>query len=162
MTTDVQAVEERPATSRPNRWPLVLIGGLGVLVAIALAVAAVALRRPATTYPAGSPQRAVQRYLHLLQVGKVDAAYDMTDLTGYPFVSRSDFHQQWDNWGRSSHRVTLVRTTREGTTASVTVDDSSFSAGPFGADEQSSRVTFTLARERGGWKITGPSYAFMP
>jgi hypothetical protein len=163
MATATQSTD-RPQTGRTVRaWP-VLAGAVGALILAGLVLALFALRRPAATYPAHSPQRAVQRYLALLQAGNVDRAYAMTRFPpstafGTP---QSNFHQQWDNWSDSSHRVTLVRANRSGHTASVTVDVTGFSASEFGPTEYTNRMTFTLVRANSMWRITGPQYAYLP
>ena len=74
--------------------------------------------------------------------------------------SLQDFHQQYDNWGRTAHRVTLLHTDTNADTATVTVEIAVFSAGAFGASDQSSVQTFTLLRFNGVWRITGPAYIY--
>ena len=127
---------------------LVLVGG----------VTSYAARRGDTAYPAGSPEATLSAYLRLLQDGQVDRAYAL--VSPAMGVTPPDFHQQYDTWGQQSHRVTLVRSTVAGGSASVTVDITTFSAGPFGASDDTSRQTFTLAHGRGGWRVTGPVYLY--
>jgi hypothetical protein len=100
----------------------------------------------------------------LLQAGKVDHAYRMTDLDPGPggVMTLSEFHQQWDNWSTRSHRVSMAQTVRTGGISSVTVDVTSFSANGFGPSEETTRVTFTLALRHGTWWVTGPTYAYLP
>jgi hypothetical protein len=153
------------ADNRAGRGIGVLPIAIGALVVLGLIVAVIALRRPQATYPAGSPQRAVQHYLSLLQAGKVEMAYRMTD---FPMSSNGNditdaqFHEQWDNWGQTSHTVNLVRTVTSGNRSAVTVDDSPSSTGFLSGSNSGVRFTFTLLHGRHGWLITGPAYAYLP
>lgn len=138
-----------------------LMAGVAVLLVAGVIVAVVASNQKAASYAPNSPEGTVQRYLTYLQNGEVDKAYDIGDLQYGPTgerMSRADFHQQFDSWSQTSHRVTLVRSMRSGNEATVTVDISSFSAGPLGSSNQTQRTTFTLVRQGKGWRITGPNY----
>jgi len=137
---------------------LAVIVAIAVLLAAAGVVASNAARQRDTPYPPGSPQATVSSYLHLLQDGRVDRAYALVSLD--MGVTAQDFHQQYDTWGQRSHRVTLVQFDTTSRIASVTVDIATFSAGPFGASDQTRRDTFTLAREDGAWRIMGPEYLY--
>ena len=142
---------------RMYRSLLVLLGGAGALLAAGVVVALVAVRQPETAYPAHSPQGTVATYLRLLQDGKVDTAYALVDMD----IDRERFHEQFDTWGQTPHRVTLLQADTNGPDASVTVEIATFSAGPFGASDRTSRQTFTLVRQGGAWRITGDSTAYL-
>ncbi len=133
-----------------------VIAAMIVLLTVAGVVASNAARQQDTSYPPGSPQATVSSYLHLLQDGQVDRAYAL--VSPDMWVPAQVFHQQYDTWGQRSHRVTLVQFNTASQSASVTVDIATFSAGPWGASDQTQRATFTLARERGKWRMTGPEY----
>jgi hypothetical protein len=138
-----------------------VVGGLILLGIVAVVVA---LHRPQAAYPAHSPQRAVQRYLGLLQSGKVEEAYGMTNfsMTAIGTYTNSDFHQQWDNWSNHSHEVSLLHVANHGETAAVTVQITTDNAGVFGSQSNGNRTTFTLLRLHGTWFVTGPVYAYIP
>lgn len=163
MATATRSVDDTSApVTQPSsalRWFAVL----GALAAVGLTLAFFSLRQPATSYPKGSPEHAVATYLNYLQQGNIDRAYAMTNFSpsAAPGDPRSNFHQQWDGWNARSHRVTVVRTSRFGNGASVTVDVEAFSGGPLGASSTTNRVTFTLQHERGVWRITGPVFAYL-
>jgi hypothetical protein len=143
---------------RMYRSLLVLLGGAGALLAAGVVVALVAVRQPETAYPAHSPQATVATYLRLLQNGKVDAAYALvaTRRAGERFhMDRESFHAEFDTWSQTPHRVTLLKAGTSGPDASVTVEIATFSAGAFGATDQTCRQTFTLVRQGGAWRITG-------
>jgi hypothetical protein len=164
MATATNPVDDTSASVTQPRSALKWFAVLGALAAVGLTLALFALRQPAKSYPKGSPEHAVATYLDYLQQGNVDGAYDMTSFSpsaesGDP---RSNFHQQWDGWNARSHRVTVVRTSRFGRGASVTVDVEAISGGPIGASGTTNRVTFTLQREHGAWRITGPAFAYLP
>ena len=141
---------------RMYRSLLVLLGGAGALLAAGVVVALVAVRQPETAYPAHSPQGTVATYLRLLQDGKVDTAYALVAMD----MDRERFHEQFDTWSQTPHRVTLLQAGTSGPDASVTVEIAAFSAGPFGASDRTSRQTFTLVRQGGAWRITGPEYLY--
>lgn len=149
---------------RIQRSVLILLGGAGGILVAGILVALAAARQPAASYPANSPQKTVATYLQLLQTGKVDRAYALVSMDApsamQPAMSLQDFHQQYNNWGRTAHRVTLLHSDTNADTASVTVEIAAFSAGPFGASDQSSVQTFTLLRLNGAWRITGPAYFY--
>lgn len=145
----------------PWGWAfLAVIAGAVLLMGAGIALAAVRAHSQQAAYRPASPEGRVQRYFNLLQSGKTDQAYDMTAIADYGsgFMTRWEFHQQFDSWSQSSHQVTLESTTVAGGHASVTVDISSFSGGPFGASAGSNRVTITLDKTQKGWIITGPPY----
>jgi hypothetical protein len=142
---------------------LVLIGGVGALLLVGIIVLVIVTHQSETTYPPNSPQQTIATYLRLLQRGQVDEAYKLTSLTSpnedadpSP-MSRQDFHAEFDNWSQQSHRVTLLRTNTSGNQSSVTVEVSVFSGDAFGGSDETSRLTFTLVRRHGEWRITGPS-----
>ena len=141
---------------RMYRSLLVLLGGAGALLAAGVVVALVAVRQPETAYPAHSPQGTVATYLRLLQDGKVDTAYALVAMD----MDRERFHEQFDTWSQTPHRVTLLQAGTSGPDASVTVEIAAFSAGAFGASDRTSRQTFTLVRQGGAWRITGPEYLY--
>ena len=141
---------------RMYRSLLVLLGGAAALLAAGVVVALVAVRQPETAQPAHSPQATVATYLRLLQHGRVDGAYALVAMD----MDRERFHEQFDTWSQTPHRVTLVQASTSGPDASVTVDIAVFSADAFGASDRTSRQTFTLVRQRGAWRITGPEYLY--
>ncbi|GAC1401355.1 MAG: hypothetical protein NVSMB65_18880 [Chloroflexota bacterium] len=142
-----------------ERRSLLVVGGVGALLLAGIVVALLAARQPETRFAANSPQGTVATYFRLLQEGKVDQAFAMTSFEdSYHVISPSDFHQQFDGWSQTSHRVTAVSTTTTGSTASVTVDISAFSGGTFGASDRTHRATITLARKGSAWRITGPQW----
>jgi hypothetical protein len=147
---------------RMYRSLLVLLGGAGALLAAGVVVALIAVRQPETAYPAHSPQATVATYLRLLQNGQVDTAYPLVQWQPLRsgqccHMDREQFRQQFDYWGQTPHRVTLLQTGTSGPDASVTVEIATFSAGPFGASDQTCRQTFRLVRQGGAWRITGDS-----
>lgn len=160
---NTQSAANQPAVSiQLRRSTVVLIAGMIAILAIGTVVAFTIGRSRETTYPVGSPQRAVSDYLRLLQSGQVDEAYLKSDIRGGPdssgSLSREQFHAQFDSWGSQSHRVTLIRASTHQSEASVTVEISTFSGGTFGTSDQTNQQTFTLERVGRNWIITGPAY----
>jgi hypothetical protein len=151
---------------RMYRSLLVLLGGAGALLAAGVVVALIAVRQPETAYPAHSPQATVATYLRLLQNGQVDTAYPLVQWQPLRsrqccHMDREQFHQQFEYWGQTPHRVTLLQTGTSGPDASVTVEIAIFSADAFGASDQTCRQTFRLVRQGGAWRITGDSTAYL-
>lgn len=141
----------RAGVGRPF-WAV--IGAIVVLLVVGVVVALRNSDSKGTVYPLSTPQGVVQRYLSDLQAGKVDAAYDLT----VQFITRQEFHNRFDNWNSRSHRVDLAATHVDAETATVSVDISTFSAGPTGADSSTNRVTFSLVRHAKTWRISDPDY----
>lgn len=159
-------MEASAATPRRSPWGwafLAVMGGAVLLLVAGIILAAVLSHNEQTvTYQLTSPEGTVQRYLNLLQSGKVDAAYRMTQITDYGpggTMTRAMFDQQFAGWSQTSHQVTLLDpvTVSRGA-ASVPVQISSFSGGPLGASTDSNRVVFTLTKSGRRWLITGPPY----
>ena len=146
---------------RMYRSLLVLLGGAGALLAAGVVVALIAVRQPETAYPAHSPQATVATYLRLLQKGQVDTAYPLVQwqpCKSHVFcMDREHFDQQFEYWGQTPHRVTLLQAGTSGSDATVTVEIAVFSADAFGASDQTCRQTFRLVRQGGAWRITGDS-----
>lgn len=157
-------MEASVAAPRRSPWnlPFLAVIGGAILLLIAGIVLSVVLSHSeqTVTYRPNSPQRTVQRYLNLLQSGKTDAAYSLTDITNFGpgTMSRAQFDQQFASWSGTSHQVTMGSTMVAGRSATVTVEISSFSGGPFGASTGSNRVAITLEKIGGRWLVTGPPY----
>ena len=141
---------------RVQRSILLLVGGAIALLLAGVAVTLVVSRGPETTYPPDSPEGTVAGFLRLLEDGEVDQAYDLVAME----IDRDQFRRQFSDWSERSRRVTLVRSSIDGDSATVVVDISTFSGGAFGASEYTNRHTFTLERRNGAWRITGPEYLY--
>lgn len=141
---------------RVQRSILLLVGGAIALLIAGVAVTLVVSRGPETTYPPDSPEGTVAGFLRLLEDGELDQAYALVSMQ----TDREQFRQQFGGWTERSHRVTLVRSSTDGDSATVVVDISTFSGGAFGASDRTSRHTFTLERRNGAWRITGPEYLY--
>lgn len=158
-------MEASVATPRRSLWApglIAIIAGAVLLIVAGIVLAAVLSHtRQTVTYPPNSPAGTVQRYLTLLQNGKTDQAYRLTRISDYGPVgtmTRAEFAQQFASWSQTSHQVTLDSTSVSRQDATVTVQISSFSGGPFGASSESNRAVFTLVKDIGRWLITGPPY----
>lgn len=141
---------------RIQRSVLLLVGGAVALLLAGVVVTLMVTRAPESVYPENSPEGTVATYLRLLEDGEVEQAYALVSMQ----LDREQFRQQFSYWSERSHRVTLVRSSMDGDSATVVVDVSTFSGGAFGASDRTSRHTFTLRRENGAWRITGPEYLY--
>jgi hypothetical protein len=154
VETSLQVAPDTTPTSVSRRSLRLPAAVIGLLLLVGLVTGIVARRNGDTSYAPTSPAGRVQRYLGLLQDGRVDAAYAMTDFG----LSRNEFHSRFDAWSQQSHRVTLVQSYVHGNAATITVDISSFSAGPLGSSDSTQRMTISLVRDRSTWTIDGPTY----
>lgn len=158
-------MEASIATPRRSPWApgfLAIIAGAVLLIVAGIVLAAVLSRTEQTvTYAPNSPEGTVQRYLNLLQSGKIDAAYRLTRISNFGpegTMNRAEFAQQFAAWSQTSHQVTLDSTVVSRRDATVVVQISTFSGGPFSASSNSNRAVFTLSKIGGRWLITGPMY----
>lgn len=140
----------RPPLSNSTRWLAGIGGAILLAVAVGLVVTATAGRE--ATYAEGTPERVVQDYLHA--VSDRDAGAAMSFLSSElaarcnttfrdPIVNRS-----------ASLRATLDRATVRSDTAEVHVRiTETYGTGPFGANESTQTVVFSLAKSDGEWRI---------
>lgn len=144
----------------PRLVVALLMGAGGVLLA-GVVTAAVAARQSQPAIQPGSPQAAVATYVRDLQNGKLDAAYRMTrfmDTYYGPVGGPQGFRAQYGGWGHQPHRVTLISSRADGSTAHVRVEIITYSDAVFGGGQTSRTVTFTVDRLGGRWYITGAEY----
>ncbi len=141
---------------RVERFVLLLVGGTIALLLAGVVVTLLVTRAPETVYPEDSPEGTVATYLRLLEDGEVEQAYALVSMR----IDREQFRQQFSYWSERAHRVTLVRSSMQGDSATVVVDISTFSGGAFGPSDQTRRQSFTLRRQNGSWRITSPEYLY--
>jgi hypothetical protein len=141
-----------------QRSVLALLVGAVAILLVGVVIAVAASRQSETTYPPGTPEATIADFIRLVEGGKLDEAYVLTDIAG---LTRERFNEQFDPafTGDSSRRVTLVRTNVNGSTATVVVAISTFSdSDSLDVSEYTNRQTYRLRLENGRWLITGPSY----
>ncbi|AUZ35978.1 hypothetical protein C3B78_17040 [Arthrobacter sp. PGP41] len=142
------------AARKPDRIILVLLGIIGVLVAVALAV--VFSRGDPAPLDEASPAGVVQRYSTAVIDG--DVATAETYLTG---SARTACRGSFSGEPRPA-RVVLVSTSERDQSATVKVSMvSSYQDGPFGPSEYEMEDIFTLVKENGNWKISQAPYMLM-
>ena len=142
--------------SASTRWLAVVTAVIAVAVLAGIAVTLAAGGERA--YPEGSPERAVQDYLHA--VGDRDAT-TATSFLSPELAARcsTTAREPIANRGSSGLRATLDRATTRGETAEVHVRiTETYGSGPFGANESNQTVVFMLARTGGQWRITEPPW----
>lgn len=121
---------------------------------ILLGVVIVAGNISAAIYPASTPVGTVQAYLVDLQHGRLKSAYDRTTRS----LDFRMFRQMHAYRSHTPYTITLTGSTVRPKSATVTVELSTFSAGPYGGQTWSSRTSFTLVRVDGRWLICRPLY----
>lgn len=142
------------AARKPDRIILVLLGIIGVLVVVALAV--VFSRGDPAPLDEASPAGVVQRYSTAVIDGDIATAETyLTDSART--VCRGSFSGE-----PRPARVVLVSTTERDQSATVKVSMvNSYQDGPFGPSEYEMEDIFTLAKEDGNWKISQAPYMLM-
>jgi hypothetical protein len=142
------------AAGKPDRILVVLLGVIGVLVAVALAV--VFLRGDPKPLDENSPAGVVQRYSAAVIDG--DTATAGTYLTG---EARDQCGEKFIGMPRPE-RVVLVDTNERAESATVTVSIvQSSEGGPFGPSEFESEDSFALVKTGGAWKIAAAPYTLL-
>lgn len=142
------------AARKPDRIILVLLGIIGVLVVVALAV--VFSRGDPAPLDEASPAGVVQRYSTAVIDGDIATAETyLTDSART--VCRGFFSGE-----PRPARVVLVSTTERDQSATVKVSMvNSYQDGPFGPSEYEMEDIFTLVKEDGNWKISQAPYMLM-
>lgn len=142
------------AARKPDRIILVLLGIIGVLVVVALAV--VFARGDPAPLDEASPAGVVQRYSTAVIDGDIATAETyLTDSART--VCRGSFSGE-----PRPARVVLVSTTERDQSATVKVSMvNSYQDGPFGPSEYEMEDIFTLVKEDGNWKISQAPYMLM-
>ena len=158
----------RPPQPRPRLERLMsrgwLIGG-GVFLAALLAgsVAAALLERDAS-FPEGSAEAVVQRYVKAVEEDDWEAAHALLAAELREECPVEELFADRGGWApyrithsgdRGDRRVTLEETRTLGETLLVTVSVAgSRMSGPFGVDRWSYRTTYSLAEEDGEWRFS--------
>lgn len=137
--------------SGSTRWLLGVLVGVGVIAAAGVVVA---MGTRAPSYPADSPEYAVQQYV--AAVADRDATKAMSYLSS-ELVARCDTipRESITNRGRTSVRATLLDVTRRDNTAVVRVRiTESYGDAPFGGGESNMEQSFELTRTADGWRFS--------
>jgi hypothetical protein len=142
------------AARKPDRIILVLLGIIGVLVVVALAV--VFSRGAPEPLDEASPAGVVQRYSTAVIEGDITTAE--TYLTD---SARTECRGSFSGEPRPT-RVVLVSATERDQSATVKVSIVNSSQGaPFGPSEYEMEDIFTLVKADGNWKISQAPYPLM-
>lgn len=142
------------AARKPDRILLVLLGVIGVLVVVALAV--VFSRGDPAPLDEASPAGVVQRYSTAVIDG--DLATAETYLAD---SARTMCHGPFPGEPRPA-RVVLVSTSERDQSATVRVSIvNSSQGGPFGPSEYEMEDIFSLVQAGGDWKISQAPYQLM-
>lgn len=134
----------------------VLLIGIGVVLAAAIAVAATvaALRGNEQEFEAGTPERTVQEYLRAIEDRDATAAFAFLAPS---LLSRCDPPREMvtQRGSGTSIRATLDETKISGTTATVRVQVSeTFRDSPFSGGDFKQSVVFELEQVDGAWRFS--------
>lgn len=132
-----------------------LIGG-GVFLAVLLAgsVAAALLERDAS-FPEGSAEAVVQRYVRAVEEEDWETIHSLLAAELREECSVEELFANRSGRDRGDRRMTLEETRPLGETLLVTVSVSrSRMSGPFGVDQWSYRIEYSLTEEEGEWRFS--------
>lgn len=143
---------------------LLIAVGASVLVIVVVSVVVAVLAGDEQDFPAGSPERTVQRYLRAIDDRDAQAA---VALFSDDLADRCDLDQLRSNLRRGSDtdfRATLLESTERGDTTEVRVRLTEYYGdGPFDRGESRYDQVFVLEQSAEGWRFTEPPWrSFCP
>jgi ketosteroid isomerase-like protein len=128
---------------------------VAALVAAALTVALVT-ENDVDTFPEGSPEDALQRYLLALEDGDYEAAYGSLSEDVQARCSLQEFLRHAPQTEVRDSELVLEDSRTFDDTALVSASVTVYETGsPFETDEYSYERIFELAREDGAWRLSG-------
>jgi len=138
---------------------LLIAVGASVLVIVVISVVVAMIAGDEQDFPAGSPERAVQRYLRAIEDRDTDAAIALfsDDLTARCDLEplRTNLRQGYN----TDFRATLLDTTDRGDTTEVRVRLTEYYGDdPFNRGESRRDQLFVLEQSAEGWRFTEPPW----
>jgi hypothetical protein len=132
--------------------------GVGI---VALSIASIAVvvtvgSRPPATFPADSPEAALQGYLEAFDAGDYGAAYEYFSAPVQGVMSAADFEaaaRDYASYRTESYLVTYDGTEGTGDRVSLQVTIEYGSGGALSTDRYSYQTTVPMVREDGSWRI---------
>jgi hypothetical protein len=140
-------------------WLIVIAAGAAILIVVSVVLNLLADDRADELLPADTPEGTVQRYLLALSEDEVPAAYDYVGdelketCTLQHFIQTSSYQRERDFSARLSGTTKID----DGYLVVVEIGEPGFDP-PFGQGQYSYTVTFSLAQEDGGWRISEPPW----
>jgi hypothetical protein len=161
--------ERSVRVATPPRNALLLFGALLLTVVLVAGAVVLLSSRDSATYPADSPEFALQAFLGAWERDDIEAAYGLLSTRVREGMTLDRYRMQARDyaWQREQdQRVVLIGTRPAGAAAGdrVTVDlrVDQYSSGPFGSDRWSFERSVALAREDGAWRIDEPLVGLEP
>lgn len=151
-----------------NRSLLFIGGGILALVVLAVAVVLLAEARGPTSFEAGSPEEAMQRYLAAWEERDYEAAYGFfseeikadATLDQYESQARS-YGEGYIGGGETATYIDDAVGEGDEVTLHLTVEQFYADGGPGGSSFRTQR-TVRMVREADGWKIDEPLIGIEP
>ncbi len=137
--------------------------GITVVVLVATLIVLLAGNQAQATYPANSPEAALQRYLTAWYDKDYNAAYEFfaSDVQGQ--MSLSDFRRDAGfAYGPDNQTVTLDRTTGSGDSRTLHLIVEDYYGPQYGGSGYSHGVQVRMTLEPDGWKIDDPLIGLEP
>lgn len=165
MTTSVTP----PARPGPDRFLVAILVGLAALLVLA-GGAIVLARQGAPLLPADTPGGTIQRFYQALDRRDYDTAYSLLSDTLVDKPTSAAFNAYYLGeragyraGGADRLRITEDRVSGESALLVVEITHYYNNPGPLGSSSQwSEKVTFTLHREAGSWRISELPYGYLP
>ncbi len=138
---------------------LLIAVGASVLAIVVISIAVAVIAGDEQDFPAGSPERAVQRYLRAVEDRDADAAIA---LYSDDLAARCDLDQLRGNLRRGSNtdfRATLLDTIARDDVTEVRVRLTEYYGDdPFNRGESRREQLFVLEQSADGWRFTEPPW----
>ena len=138
-----------------------MIGGAAFLAVLLAAGVVAALLESDATFPEGSAEAVVQRYVKAVDEGDWETAHALLSAELREECPVEELARARSGRDRGDRRITLEETRTLGETllVSVSITESRFS-GPFGVDQWSYEETYSLTEEEGEWRFSEYPHPF--
>jgi hypothetical protein len=135
------------------------VGGVALLLVATVAIVLLAGNRPPQTYPAGSPEAALQAYLQAWEARDLDRAWEFFSTSARGSVTLDEYRRQARDYpdmagaGGPSRRVFIDQTTVTGDRAELqlTIEETYIQGLGVGRNRYSQRLA--MVRESGQWRL---------
>ena len=155
-----------PLPEGPGRSILLIGAALAALVIVSVVTVVAAGGRGVQTYPADSPEGALQRYLRAIEDGDYEDAYTYFSSEVQAVFPEREFADAGGSPGRfdgnTERTVRVERVDVRDDEATVHLSVEEYLDTGFGSSEYGYQRSVRLVRDEGAWKIDEPLYGLEP
>lgn len=153
-TSAAREQTEPPRGRRLGPTSLLAIA-IAVVVVVATAIVLVAGDQPVPSYPAGTPEEALQRYLIAWYDEDFEVAYGVFSTRIQAQMSYDEFRATARDYYRSDNgqEVRIDRVSGDGDRRTVYLSVEEFYGSDFGSSSYTSEYTVAMLLEAGGWRV---------